>query len=252
MAQEIDYKTAKGWLKDEERELLFRLAGEVAGINTLILNIGVEFGASLACLRAGNPANRIIAFDPDMSKVLENGYGATLFEMSSYSQEAYFKIAMQVDDKKKNLRLIFVDGDHGKTGVLLDAKYADLLADGGYILFQDCWDWDKGIGVVHEVVPGVNEAVSEWYARPDIAKKFVELDSVGTTRVFMKLVNWQSEVKPSELQDYDKQQPKPEPADNSGANPDLQPETGNLAEHSSIAPKSKISGRASKNSNRRG
>lgn len=168
------YKTAKGWLKDEERELLFELASQVKPDGT-ILNVGIEFGASLACLCAGSRGAKVLGIDPDCSKVENGGYCAVLNQADSHDI---------VKTWDKPLDLIFVDGDHGKTGVLLDAKFADFLPVGGHILFQDCWDWDNP-AIAHQLVPGVNEAVTEWY--DSHISEFTELASVGTTRVFKRV-----------------------------------------------------------------
>lgn len=170
----IDYKTAKGWLLPEERELLFDKAFELPP-NATILNIGVEFGGSLACLRAGNPTARIIGVDLDVTKVLAGGYDCELVQDSS---AVYFRTF------KGPLDLIFVDGDHGFAGVLADARFADYLPVGRYILFQDCYDHDER-GVVHKLVPGVNAAVDEWFAFH--TKEFEELPYVGSTRIFKRV-----------------------------------------------------------------
>lgn len=174
----INYMTAKGFLKDSERTLLFELARRVPKAG-LILNIGIEYGASLACLMAGvlyaGAGVKVIGIDIDCSKVLEAGYGAEIREQDS--QEA-------VKHWSKSLDLIFVDGDHGKTGVLSDAKFAAWLKPGGYILFQDCWDWDNP-GQVHPLCDGVNAAVSDWFF--EHTTDYKELESVGTTRVFKRI-----------------------------------------------------------------
>lgn len=174
MAEAIDYMAAKGWLKDAERKLLFELASHLPG-NAVILNIGVEYGASLACLRAGNPTALIYGVDLDCSKALSD-YDCELVELDSHEVVKFW------DD---SLDLIFVDGDHGKTGVLMDARFADHLPVGGHILFQDCWDWED-TSIVHRLCDGVNAAVDEWFAAHN--REFEELPSVETTRVFKRVM----------------------------------------------------------------
>jgi len=182
----IDYKTAKGWLLPEERELLFNLAHELAEKQPFewatndhkpihILNIGVEYAGSVACLRAGAPNATIYASDIDWSKC-ERHYETVGFGDSHELVKTW----------TTPLDLIFVDGDHGFAGVLLDAKFADFVVPGGYILFQDCYDHDER-GVVHKLVPGVNQAVSEWFANEGVANSFVELPYVGSTRIFRRV-----------------------------------------------------------------
>lgn len=180
----IDYMHSKGWLKDAERELLFELASRLPG-NAVILNIGVEYGASLACLRAGNPTALIYGVDLDCSKAVSN-YGCYLMQLDSHAMVKDWITLQKLGDFDRQLDLIFVDGDHGELGVLLDAKFADFLPVGGWILFQDCFDWED-TSIVHQVCPGVNAAVDKWSSREDIKQEFEELPSVETTRVFRRV-----------------------------------------------------------------
>jgi predicted O-methyltransferase YrrM len=171
----IDWRNAKGWLLPEERELLFNLARELPAGAT-ILNIGVEYGASVVCLHAGNPNTVIIASDIDWSKYSQPDMGIIRVNDSHEL----------IKDWTMPLDLVFVDGDHGFAGVLLDARFADFLPVGGHILFQDAYDWDER-GVTHKLVPGVNQAVSEWFSFH--SKEFEELPYVGSTRVFKRIAN---------------------------------------------------------------
>lgn len=204
---EIDYRNAKGWLKDGETELLFELARKVP-VDGLILNIGIEYGKSLACLRAGNPDVHIVGVDLDISKAV-SWYGCELIQADSHE--------LVLDwNKRAKLDLIFVDGDHGELGVLLDAKFADFLPVGGHILFQDCWDWDEP-GVVHRLCDGVNSAVDKWFAAKH--EEFEELPSVDTTRVFKR-------VKTGEFENGK----QPGVADSGRTDTDLR-EAGNTEQH---------------------
>jgi hypothetical protein len=171
----IQWQTAKGWLKDNERQLLFELASQLPG-NAALLNLGVEFGASLACLRAGSPAGTIYGVDLDISKAV-SGYGCILIQEDSHQL---------VKEWTKPLDLIFVDGDHGELGVFLDAGFADYLRVGCYVLFQDVWDWED-TSIIHQVCPGVHAGVERWLAQPHIKQEFEELPSVETTRVFRRI-----------------------------------------------------------------
>lgn len=172
---EIDYRNAKGWLKSGETELLYALASKVP-VGGLILNIGVEYGKSLACLRAGNPDVHIVGIDLDCSKAV-SGYGCELIQADSHEIVLSWNRRARID-------LVFIDGDHGELGVLLDARFAEFIPVGGHILFQDCWDWEQ-TGVVHPMVPGVNAAVDKWFAGR--GEEFEELPSVDTTRVFKRV-----------------------------------------------------------------
>lgn len=169
----IDFLHAKGWVIDEEAHLLFNLASRLPG-NALVLNIGVEYGQSLACLRAGNPTATIIGVDLDCSKAVST-YDCEFIQADSHDLVKVWR---------QPLDLIFVDGDHGELGVLLDAKFADFLPVGGHILFQDCWDHDD-YSIVHQVCPGVNAGVDKWFLTAK--QEFEELPSVASTRVFKRV-----------------------------------------------------------------
>lgn len=165
--------TAKGWLKDGESALLVELASQLPG-DAVILNIGVEFGKSLACLRAGNPTALIYGVDLDISKAVSD-YGCLLIQEDSHQL---------VKEWNRPLDLVFVDGDHGEAGVLMDAGFADFVPVDHFILFQDCWDWTYP-AIVHQVCPGVNAAVDKWFATHNT--EFEEWPSVDTTRVFKRV-----------------------------------------------------------------
>jgi hypothetical protein len=85
---------------------------------------------------------------------------------------------------RQPLDLIFVDGDHGETWRPAGCWFADFLPVGGYILFQDCFDYDNPT-IVHLVCPGVNAAVDKWFAVKQL--EFEELASVETTRIFKRV-----------------------------------------------------------------
>jgi len=205
----IDYKSAKGWLLPEERELLYRLASEAAP-DARFLNVGTEYGASVACLRAGNPTAWIWAIDLDNSKMLNPDHPSQLYQGDS-------SVIVEHWDEVYNpsIDLAFIDGDHGYTGVLADAKFADFVVLGGYILFQDCYDHVER-GVVHKLVPGVNQAVSEWFAFH--SKEFEELPYVGSTRIFKRVKdaprssNTDTDVQPAASSDEKYRVTKPEPS----------------------------------------
>lgn len=213
----IEYMTAKGWLKDAERKLLFELASRLPG-NAVILNIGVEFGASLACLRAGNPTALIYGVDLDISKAVSDYAGCLLLQEDSHKL---------ITEWQGSIDLIFVDGDHGQKGVFLDAGFADFLPVGNYILFQDCWDWED-TSIVHQICPGVNAGVDQWFDQPNIKMEFEELPSVETTRVFKRV----------------KEHEQPGVTHSSGVDTDLSPERGFEADNKSNSNKPQVQRRS--------
>ncbi len=93
---------------------------------------------------------------------------------------------MAVQTWNEPLDLIFVDGDHGELGVFLDAQFGDWLKVGGYLLFQDVFDWID-TSTIHKICPGVYAGVERWFNQPHIQQEFEELPSVETTRVFKRV-----------------------------------------------------------------
>ena len=171
----IDYLNADGYLTQDERQNLFDLAASVPG-NAVIINIGVEKGASVACLRAGNKTAHLYAIDIDMSKA-DFDISAKYIEEDSGLLSKTFPPAWWID-------LLFIDGDHSYAGIMRDLSWVPLVKIGGYVLFHDCYDWPPAEPkTVHQICPGINRAVSEWYAR---SMDWNELDFINTTRVFKR------------------------------------------------------------------
>jgi len=170
----LDYRTARGWLRPEEREYLHRIAA-LAGIDGVIVNIGVEYGASLVCFRSGNPQCRIFGIDLDVSKA-PNNLAVTFLRGDSGVHVRYAE--QWLPDP---INVLFVDGDHEYDGVVRDIEYTQLVSARGIVIFHDCYDY-KDPSIVHQVCPGVNQAVQEWYDR--MSHAWEELESVGTMRIF--------------------------------------------------------------------
>lgn len=179
----VDYKNAKGWLTLAERETLFSLARDVVPIiKPFFVNIGVEYGASLACLRAGRPEADIRGLDIDLSKVVDD-YGCRLFRIDS-------RIYLAAINKQwQGIDIVFVDGDHGYDGVWADIGYANHIHVNGYIIFHDCYDWPPAPPkTIHSKCPGINRAVSQWYSDINgIDKDWQELEPVDSMRIFKRI-----------------------------------------------------------------
>ena len=174
----IDYMNAKGFIKPDEREFLYNAAREtVPTLSGVIVNIGVEYGASMVCLHAGNPSAWLFGIDIDMSKYEGIKHDRIiLIETKSSNMLAFWRTGID---------LLFVDGDHGYHGVMQDTVWTKLVKPGKLAIFQDCYDWDTDPPVPHKVCPGVNKAVSEWFNRQK-SEAWEELDYVGTSRVFQR------------------------------------------------------------------
>lgn len=169
---------ARGYLKIEERHKLFDLARDVPDDGT-ILNIGIEYGASMICLRAGNEVCSLLGIDLNTTKlILPNEFNLHAEILNGDSGQIVRNFADELD-------LIFIDGDHGYRGVTLDTQYLDWLLPNGIVMFHDCFDWIEN-DKPHRQVPGVMGAVDDWFKSAD-KKAWIELDKVGTSRLFKRI-----------------------------------------------------------------
>lgn len=176
----MDYKTARGWLTDKEREALKWYAKRIAPGNPLIVNIGVEYGASVVCLKTGSPHGIILAVDIDISKC-EAGPIAYYIQSDSgklVSDWVHFTRGKTVD-------LLFIDGDHSYEGVAKDLVWTWWVRPNGVVIFHDCFEWPpEPPRQTRQVCPGVNKAVQQW---ADInVETFEELEEVDSMRIFVR------------------------------------------------------------------
>lgn len=180
----MSYLTAKGWLTTNERELLKSLAEDVP-VDGDILNVGIEYGASIVCLRAGNPYATIIGIDLIGGKKItkENREQIGNFNTVLFSGDSgEYVEGWQVQD---TIHLAFIDGDHSYRGVMRDTKFAEYIPVGGVIAFHDCYSWDAPPKTPHQVCPEVNQAVQDWYnANRESWKELPHADSI---RVFERV-----------------------------------------------------------------
>lgn len=174
---DTNYLEAQGWLTKDERELLKELAAKVPEGGTII-NVGVEYGASLHCLREGNPSARLIGIDIIGDEKLVGDSGAVIIKGDSG------KVALGWD--KGVIDLAFIDGDHSEQGVHRDTFFAKHLTPGGVIAFHDCYAWPPAPPkTVHPICPGVNRAVQKFYENN--SRFLVEQEHVDTTRYFVRV-----------------------------------------------------------------
>lgn len=165
-----DYRMAKGWLTDPERDALVDYARSAAeGIaEATIVNIGVEFGASLHCLRHGAPGATLYGIDLNISKLVGDPH-AKLIEGNSNDAAVAAMVPKDVD-------LLFVDGGHDYDTVLGDLRlWAPKVGVGGYLLLHDYSSWELHKGVV--------DAVAAWERR---LKKWKFIELVDTLRIYVK------------------------------------------------------------------
>jgi SAM-dependent methyltransferase len=166
-----DYHTARGWLTLPEREAIreYACAAENNFEDPKIVNVGVEYGASLYCLRDGAPVAEIYGIDLDISK-FDGTLDVELIRADSHGDEVDSHVP-------SGLALVFLDADHSEEGLTADIKkWARRVKSGGYLLFHDYSDWEVHAGVV--------AAVDAWYDR---VNTWEFLEQVDTLRVYRRI-----------------------------------------------------------------
>lgn len=193
------YTTARGWLTKRERDYLRECVTKSPLSHIFkapfIVNIGVEFGASIVCLRAGRQNLRIFGIDIDMSNASEDVLtfkNVALLQANSQKDEPreWLKEKKWVDENP-SAGVIFIDGDHSYDGVIADCKWADEVMVGGYVLFHDCYEWipfenqNPKYPILRPNCEAVSAAVSDWLkTQPE--EKWEELAYVDSMRVFIR------------------------------------------------------------------
>lgn len=186
----MDYMNARGMLKPEERE---HLAGEslFVGQNEAIINIGIEYGASMVCLGEHYLGTLLIGIDKDLTRIeqeVKDGLvGKAYFVMGdSHDQSTLKWIQKTLKAQEADVAVLFVDGDHTYEGALADADmYTRLVMVGGHAIFHDCFDWDHPDEVSQNSwVEGAGRAVADWYN--DNREQWEDRGKVGTMRIFRR------------------------------------------------------------------
>ena len=152
------YKTAKGWLTENEREALFA----AAHFGNRILNVGIEYGASVHCFKEGNPDAQIVAIDLIGDEKFDGDRSNVIFikgDSTKFTSPDKFDV-------------IFVDGGHDYETVAKDIEIFSQLAE-TLLLFHDYSDL--------EMHAGVKKALDEWKT-----PEWKKIDQVDTISVYMK------------------------------------------------------------------
>lgn len=158
----VDWRTVDGAVYTaSERELTVRVARKMATLSNeahleglVIANIGVLWGASLHCLRAGAPNTPIFGIDIDLVtyKVIGDPQ-AVLIEGDSRTCWKEFK---------HPLAGLFIDGAHDLATVELDIMgWTPKVQIGGYVLFHDYAPKASDIEAQPSIT-GVRQAVDKW------------------------------------------------------------------------------------------
>lgn len=178
-----DYMTTPGAaLTSNERKLLYNISKWVAEkfLRPRILNIGVEYGASVHCLRAGGEKATLYAVDLSTTKFVGSRDNINFIEQNSHGD----KISALV---RAPLHLVFVDGDHSYDGVLADASlWGPKVVSGGYMLFHD-YNNIQTMEILREQIKDVGPAVEHWFTTvQQEADNWTRLQTVDSIGVFTK------------------------------------------------------------------
>lgn len=187
----MDYKTAKGWLRAEEREALAE-ASKAVKDNEAIINIGVEYGASMVCLATHYHGHLLIGIDlnftpldPDVRVELAEKAIWLLGDSTDKVLQSRVKALLTVAAHAE-VALLFVDGNHSYDGALQDAMdYTPLVKVGGVAIFHDCYDWDHPEEVSkNDWVEGAGRAVVDWLNMSN--GDWEDVGKAGTMRIFQR------------------------------------------------------------------
>jgi hypothetical protein len=182
----MSYKTARGYLSDVEREYLFEIAKE----SNIIINVGVEYGASIHCFREGNPDAQIIAIDIISNDKFEGDVGESYIISDLYQRvkssrdfaiikntERPFVLFVEGNSNSLDIDVeadvIFIDGCHWGECFQNDVvKYSKLATK--YLLFHDYSDAPP-----HR---GVKTVLDNWQPT-----NFEKIDQVDTIAVYKRI-----------------------------------------------------------------
>lgn len=181
----MSYLDSKGWLTRDERQFLYETAGALGGKGATLINVGVEYGASVHCMLEGSPQSTVIAIDVDCKKYVDGPKSDKLFLWETPSILAARNWTFGKSP------FIFIDGDHSLQGVMKDLEYFDLLLPNGIIAFHDVWAWPpEPKGTIHKIVPDVHTAVMVNWRRPGTWKNFSkyweEIPQIDSIQAFRK------------------------------------------------------------------
>lgn len=189
-----NYLKAKGYLSQGEREYLHAIAKE----SDIIINVGIEYGASVKCFAAGSkPKTKIIALDLIGAEKFDGTLNCQAVYLDEYNivQHAEKEIDLIEDvlDAFKQKTVVFIKGDSNTTPVVHKAgvifidgchwgecvkndieKYSALCTK--YLLFHDYSD-----SPVHA---GVKETLDNWNS-----EEFVKVNQIDSIAVYKRIKN---------------------------------------------------------------
>ena len=173
----IDHMQTRGAaLRVEERTFLVDSAKRTVidfGSQARMVNIGVEYGASIWCLLAGAPAAAIYAIDRSFTRLIGV---PNIIRMEGKSQDSSIRRRIRAP-----IHLVFVDGSHEELDVLADAVNFDpKVITGGMLIFHDYHNPKEFARIA-----GVARGVNSWFE--EAQSVWAELEAPGSIRAFHKV-----------------------------------------------------------------
>lgn len=179
---------------DGERDLMKALA-ELTCLRydqPVIVNIGVFWGCTMHCLRAGCERAILVGIDNDYeTRKVEKPELLNAIFIEGDSRKVHNEFEVMVKDEEHHIRyatdrvdMVLFDGDHTYETVKADIKgWVPHVSIGGIIAFHDYayrsqdLKWDP-------TLPGVKRAVDEWFKVNNLY--WAELEGVNSIRVFQQ------------------------------------------------------------------
>lgn len=153
----VDYLTTLGAaMTKKEREILVDVASraEKRFGKPRIVNIGVEYGASLHCLRFGSPRADLYGIDLDCSKLIGDPRAFLITGNSSN-----FMIKERIPTP---FHVLFIDGDHSYSGVLSDGRlWTPDVEVGGFVICHDYVNIQT-MEILRNGIKDVRPATDKW------------------------------------------------------------------------------------------
>lgn len=176
----IAWWTVKGiFLSKIEREWLMNTAGSIAEIFEfpLLLNIGILYGASMHCLRAGAPGATLVGID-----VIRKVHGSRVLRA-----EFIWKDSRTIRWDRP-VHFLFVDGGHAYDVVRSDIrKFGQHVVVGGIMAFHDydrsaTYLKDRARQYPRRLALGVRRAVDEFCTKSQGWEVLATIDSIKAFR----------------------------------------------------------------------
>jgi len=154
-------------LTNGERKFIFDCAREVEselGEDVTMINIGIQWGASLWCIREGAPNAYLIGVDIDLRHDRKAQHERIQFESEFYNTDLIeAESASYGRVFRPEVALLLIDGDHHYNQVYADIRgWVPNVCQGGIVIFHDYEPTELNLRQFPEL-EGVKRAVDEYF-----------------------------------------------------------------------------------------